>query len=151
MRTRRLILLFALLPGTLIAGEIHQWRDASRQIHFGDKPPEGAGASPVTVTPNVYSAPAVSALAPRASSPVGAARQSKVVLYSTAWCGYCARARAYFWANQIAFTEYDVETTAKGKRDYKRLNGKGVPVILVGQKRLNGFNIDSFEAMYRPW
>lgn len=44
--------------------------------------------------------------------------------------------------------EYDVEKSSKGKRDFKRLGGTGVPIILVGQKRLNGFSWETFEKLY---
>ncbi len=42
-------------------------------------------------------------------------------MYSTSWCGYCKKTHDYFNSNNIAFEEYDVETTTKGKRDYEKL------------------------------
>ena len=69
-------------------------------------------------------------------------------MYATSWCGVCRKARSYFRANGIAFTEFDVENSARGKREFKRLGGRGVPVILVGKKRLNGFNRTAFESIY---
>jgi glutaredoxin len=69
-------------------------------------------------------------------------------MYSASWCGVCDRARRYFRAHAIAFREYDVETTAKGRLDYRRLRATGVPVILVGEKRLDGFSERSFERLY---
>ena len=70
-------------------------------------------------------------------------------MYSTTWCGYCKQARNYFQQNNIAFAEYDVEKSDKGKRDYKKMNGRGVPIILVGDKRMNGFSPGAFEKIYR--
>jgi len=43
---------------------------------------------------------------------------------------------------------YDIETSKKGKRDFIKLKARGVPVILVGKKRMNGFDVRKFEAMY---
>ncbi|WP_058555465.1 glutaredoxin domain-containing protein [Thiohalocapsa sp. ML1] len=124
--------------------EIHRWTDADGQVHFGDQPPTDAASEIVNVRPNVYDAPTTEALPePIASAP------GRVLLYSTRWCGFCTKARQYFQANGIAFDEYDVETSAKGKRDYARLGGGGVPVILVGGQRLNGFNSAAFERVYR--
>ena len=57
-------------------------------------------------------------------------------------------AKAYFKANRIPFVEYDVEKSAKGRRDYKRLRAKGVPVIVVGGKRMNGFSRSGFDQLY---
>ncbi|MGI9290354.1 MAG: glutaredoxin domain-containing protein [Gammaproteobacteria bacterium] len=69
-------------------------------------------------------------------------------MYSTEWCGVCKKARNYFTANDIPFKEYDVEKSTKGARDYKKLNARGVPVILVGKSRLNGFSSGKFENLY---
>jgi glutaredoxin len=100
--------------------------DADGQVHFGDRPPTDAASDIVNVRPNVYDAPSIEALPePLASTP------ERVLLYSTRWCGFCTKARPYFQANGISFEEYDVETSAKGKRDYARLGAGGVPVILA--------------------
>ncbi|MBK9425870.1 MAG: hypothetical protein IPN63_00155 [Gammaproteobacteria bacterium] len=69
-------------------------------------------------------------------------------MYSTVRCGYCRKARAYFKANGIAYTDYDVETSNKGRQDFQRMGARGVPVILVGDKRLNGFSDSAFASLY---
>ncbi len=74
--------------------------------------------------------------------------RKSVVMYSAVWCGICKNAKRYFNQNGIAFKEYDIETSAKGRRDYKKLRGRGVPIILVGKKRINGFTPKSFKALY---
>ncbi len=57
----------------------------------------------------------------------------------------------YRWVDEkgIKYKEYDVEKSAKGKSEYRRLGAKGVPVILVGKRRMNGFSVDGFEKLYR--
>ncbi|MEW8506965.1 MAG: glutaredoxin domain-containing protein [Candidatus Thiodiazotropha sp.] len=125
------------------ADAIYKWRDESGKIHFGDRPPVTEESTPVTVKPNVYQAPAIERNAEPGTG------QNRVVMYSTKWCGYCNKARAYFKRNAIPFSEYDVETSQKGKRDYKKLGGRGVPIILVGKRRLNGFSEESFRQIYQ--
>lgn len=89
-------------------------------------------------------ASANAAAAPQApTSP--AADAVPVVMYATSWCPYCAKARAYFKANGIAFTEYDVEKSPAAKAEFQRLHGHVVPLILVGRERIDGFNELSFE------
>lgn len=132
---------FAAYPGAVSATDIHTWRDAQGRVHFGDRPPVDVASEPVTVRPNVYASPNVEALAEIFAT-------ESVVLYSAQWCGHCKRARAYFEANGIAFEEYDVETTARGRRDYARLGARGVPVILVGDRRMNGFSPEAFDRLY---
>ena len=60
------------------------------------------------------------------------AQAKKVVMYGASWCGVCHRAKEYFARNKIPYVEYDVETSRKSKRDYKRMRGEGVRIILVG-------------------
>ncbi len=70
-------------------------------------------------------------------------------ILSTTWCGVCKKAETYLSQKAVAFREYDVERREAGRRKYKRLNGKGVPIILVGDQRMDGFNGPKLEAILR--
>lgn len=72
-----------------------------------------------------------------------------VVMYSTQWCPYCRQARAYFERHKIAYVEYDVEASAQNRAQFQALNGRGVPLILVGDKRMQGFSVQSFEDLLK--
>ena len=50
----------------------------------------------------------------------------------------------------VAFSEYDIESSDKGPRDYARLGANGVPVIVAGAQRLNGFSQAAFASIYKP-
>lgn len=63
-----------------------------------------------------------------------------VVLYGTSWCANCKQTRAYLRKNQIPFFEYDVEQSPEGQRQFKALQGNGVPLLLVKNNVLRGFN-----------
>jgi glutaredoxin len=139
---RHAVLILALLAQPALAGEISKWKDASGRVHYGDTPPADVAAERLSVKPNVYESRAGERRSEPASPP------TKVVMYSTVRCGYCRKARAYFKANGIAFTDYDVETSAKGQQDYRRMGARGVPVILVGDKRMNGFSESAFASLY---
>ena len=132
------------LSSFVLASEIHKWQDGDGNVHFGDRPPAAAlETKQIIVKPNVYASPSIE----RIETSLGSDSRA-VVMYSAVWCGYCKKARKYFLANNIPFKEYDVEESRKGKRDYKKLKAKGVPIILVGDKRLNGFSPSSFESIY---
>jgi len=140
-----------LLCCVLAAGaraDVYRWTDAQGRVHFGDRPPAGAASEPVEVRVNSYRAPQIVRPAPTAQGKARAG-QRRVVMYSAAWCGVCKRARAYFRAHGIPYVEYDVETSARGRADFRRLGGRGVPVILVGEARMNGFSARHFEQLYR--
>lgn len=69
-----------------------------------------------------------------------AAAAGRVTLYSTTWCGYCAKVRSLLKRNDIPFTELDVEKNADAGRAFERLGGRGVPVVTVGDRIVHGFN-----------
>lgn len=57
-----------------------------------------------------------------------------------------ANKREYLQAQGVSFEEYDIETTDKGASDFAAMGAKGVPVILVGERRLSGFMRSSLQA-----
>ena len=139
----KLILLISTLLFTIgVTAEILKWTDSDGRVHFGDKPPAGAETSIVEVRINTYESPNIEALQEILNP------KDKVVMYSAEWCGVCKKAKKYFRANNIPYKDYDIDKSSKGKKDYKKLGAKGVPVILVGKKRLNGFSAATFESIY---
>jgi glutaredoxin len=156
-------MMFRLMMAILFTGllhtasaEIYKWKDSQGTTHFSSSPPAQRQAEKVHVQVNSFSSDSKntndaqskfkfnpSLITQRKSS------SKNVVMYSAAWCGYCKQARKYFKRNKIAFNEYDVEKTQKGKTDYRKLGGNGVPIILVGRQRMNGFSPAGFEKLYR--
>lgn len=72
-----------------------------------------------------------------------------VIMYSTQWCPYCRKAHAYFKRHKFSYIEYDIEASAQNLAKFRELNGSGVPLILVGDKRLQGFSPQSFEELLK--
>lgn len=138
-----MFLLSVVLGGVVVQAEIYTWKDASGKVHFSDKKPEHGPVESVDVRVNTIMSPNISD-----SDFLSAREAGRVVMYSAEWCGVCKKARRYFQQQGIAFKEYDIETTRKGREDFARLNGRGVPVILVGDKRMDGFSAGRFQTMY---
>lgn len=82
---------------------------------------------------------------------VANAAQPEVTLYATEWCGYCAAARQLFDANGIAYTELDVEKSSAGYEGHKKLGGKGVPLIVIGDKIIRGYSEGEIRSSLQPW
>ncbi|MCW9012905.1 MAG: glutaredoxin family protein [Gammaproteobacteria bacterium] len=139
-----------------VNAEIYKWVDAKGRMHFSDQPPMTNKAETIELPEiTTYTQARLSGEtvdlddeAMNQGSSINE-KNKKVVMYSAAWCGVCTKAKKYFRKNKIAYKEYDIDTSKKGKRDYKKLKARGVPVILVGKKRLNGFNAQQFEALYK--
>ena len=71
-------------------------------------------------------------------------------MYGTPWCGYCKKARRYFQQNNIAFREYNIESSSSAHRRFKQLGGNGVPLIVVGKNKMSGFSAARFKSLYQP-
>jgi glutaredoxin 3 len=64
-----------------------------------------------------------------------------VVMYTTSWCPYCARARHLFTAKGVAFTEIDVEEVEGARDEMRARSGRNtVPQIFVGGRHLGGYD-----------
>ena len=78
--------------------------------------------------------------------------QGKVVLYRTAWCGYCKQAATYMQQKSIPFVERDIEADPANKADYARLGGTGpVPFIVFGSKTMLGFSAAAIDRNYADY
>lgn len=65
---------------------------------------------------------------------------AKVEIYSTMWCGYCARARALLQRKGVAFEDIDVDADSD-KRDemIQRAGGRRtVPQIFIDGRHVGG-------------
>ena len=72
----------------------------------------------------------------------------KVEIYSTPTCPYCHKAKEYFKTNKIEYTDYNVaEDQAKAKEMMDKSGQMGVPVIVVDDKVIVGFDKPKLEAV----
>ncbi|HEX6265549.1 MAG TPA: glutaredoxin family protein [Burkholderiales bacterium] len=138
--------LVLLAAGTALAQGIYRWTDEKGKVHYGTHPPASAKARQLTERINSYSGPAEVRHAPAVPASTASAA-GPGVMYSTSWCTYCAQARAYFARNGISYQEYDVEKSAAAHAEFKRLGGKGVPLILHGRQAMSGFSEQAFKSL----
>jgi glutaredoxin len=128
-----------MLAAPALAESFYKWVDDKGVTHYGEAPPEEeAPVDAIDVTRD---------RAQKAAPPQ--APKDLVVLYSAQDCKECDAARAYLKGHGIRFAEYDVYDSARGKEDYRRLRAKRVPIILVGNQRLDEFTPAAFEALQK--
>ncbi len=120
------------------SAQIYKWKDADGKTHFGQRPPNVEDADQIKSPVSTVS-----------SNSFQSVNGPEIVIYTTAWCGYCKKAKAYFAANKISYKEYDIEEDRFAKRAYERMGGEGVPLILVGDQRLTGFSERRFDSAYK--
>jgi glutaredoxin 3 len=65
---------------------------------------------------------------------------AKVELYTTMWCGYCARARALLNKKGVAFTDIDVDAdmAKRGEMVARSGGGNTVPQIFIDGEHIGG-------------
>lgn len=124
-------------------GEIYKWVDAQGKVHFTDNPPDDKDTEEIKLRINTYTSVEIKPLVERLG------KKDKVVMYSASWCGQCKQAKRHFRKNNIAYVSYDVEKSRIGKMDFKLLGGKSVPIIIIGDKRMNGFTASKFDRLYQ--
>jgi mycoredoxin len=69
------------------------------------------------------------------------ANDTAVVIYTTAWCPYCARLRTALAANAVPYVEHDVEKSLQGQMGFWALRGRGVPVSVIGPTVVYGYDV----------
>lgn len=62
-----------------------------------------------------------------------------VVLYATSWCGYCEKTRKILDRNNIKYLEHDIESSNVGRFEFEKLGAKGIPVVLINGRVVEGF------------
>ena len=147
MKYLALLTILLIVAGPSFA-EIYRWVDEEGQVHFSDEKPNNANFKEVQIDDKISSYQGISYGTYKAETSKTASKY-EVIMFSASWCGYCKKAKTYFKKSKIRYTNYDIEKSSKGKRLYKQMGAAGVPVILVGTKRMNGFSESGFKRLYR--
>lgn len=141
-----LLLPFMVLSTNSGAAKIYKWVDENGVTHFSEKPVSRSANRVQLESLNGYvpapeGLPGESASAPAQSTP-------KIIMYGTAWCGFCKKARNYFRAKGVSYTEFDIEKSQKARREYKKMGGTGsVPLFTVDDTTIRGFSASRFEKL----
>jgi glutaredoxin len=68
------------------------------------------------------------------------ARPPRIIVYTTDRCPRCRDAKAFLTRHRLGFREANISRDRRAQKEFERLGARGVPVILVGERRLNGFD-----------
>jgi len=127
--------------------QIFKWKDADGKIHFSDKKPSDKKSENIQLKINTYKSVTID---PKYfNSSIKASGNKNIIMYSAAWCRVCRKAKTYFNKNNISYTEYDIDKDKAANKRHKEMGATGVPVLFIGGTRMNGFNIASFERLYK--
>jgi glutaredoxin len=140
---------FAVLPA---AAQVYKWTGPDGRTHYGDRPPEDAKRQELRIGVQSFGGPAevdtwTKVLKRPPAVDTSKPRNDSITMYSTAWCPHCKRAKAYFARKGVGFREVDIEASDAGRREFEEYGGKGVPLIIVGERRMRGFDPDAMDRL----
>ena len=72
-----------------------------------------------------------------------------IVFFSAPWCGYCDQARIWFDALDTDYREIDIEASTANHRLFQEVNGRGVPLVFIGDQRLAGFSAAAYQRAFK--
>lgn len=81
--------------------------------------------------PPAYESGDFSALRKQADKPV--------VIFTTSTCPYCKQARELLTREGVDYRDYVIDLSPQAERQFLSLNGKGVPLLFIGDRRISGF------------
>ena len=155
-----LVMVGSVLLGGVGVAELYKWVDEKGAVHFSDRPPQNPdSAGEVTTLPTPKFRHPCSSASDNDSSERSSLREAespktreealyqtpKVELYTTSWCGYCGRARAFFRLRGIAFTEYDIERDQSAAQRKRNLDPRGgVPFAVVNGQPIHGYSPSAY-------
>ena len=74
----------------------------------------------------------------------------RITLYTARNCPNCRKAKQYLEKSGLRFQEMDVNQSPRAQKQFARLGARGVPVIMVGETRIDGFDRRRLEAALKP-
>lgn len=86
------------------------------------------------------------ALVPAADDPPVAVAAPRVEIFTTPSCPFCKALRAYLDARGIAYIEHNVNATQETRAAFYASGAQGVPVVMIGERVIEGFNPVAIES-----
>ena len=74
---------------------------------------------------------------------------AKIVMLAADWCGYCRKLQAEFEREGVRYRVLDVDEE-EGDRAANALGTRGVPVTIVGQDVIHGYDTAAIKSRLKP-
>ena len=73
----------------------------------------------------------------------------KIEIFTTEFCSYCHATKDFFRQNNINFTEYDITKDVQTRKELMRKGYKSVPLIVIGNEEVSGFDKEKLLGMLK--
>lgn len=71
----------------------------------------------------------------------------KVIVYSSETCPYCVAVKKFLTEKNVEFEERNVTTSAEARNELIAKGYRGVPVVVVGEEEIVGFDQPRLTAL----
>ena len=75
--------------------------------------------------------------------------EAGIVMLAAEWCGYCRRQRGDFERAGVRYRVLDVDQ-AEGDRAMRAVGARGVPVTIIGQHVVRGYDTAALDQRLTP-
>lgn len=142
----------AALAALPAAAQVYKWTGPDGRTHYGDSPPDNAPKRELRIDVQSFGGPAevdtwTKVLKRPPAVDTAKPRSASITMFSTTWCPHCKRAKSYFAQKGVGFREVDIEASDSGRREFEQYGGKGVPLIIVGERRMRGFDAGAMDRI----
>lgn len=72
-----------------------------------------------------------------------AVQSQNVEVFITPWCGYCKKMIEFLDSKGIRYTAYNIEKDRAAMETHRKLGGRGVPLVRIGEQVVYGYNPDA--------
>lgn len=71
---------------------------------------------------------------------------SEVLVFGTSRCPYCKKARELLDEAKVSYRFLDIDESAEARKVFEALPAQKVPVLLIGERRIDGFIEPAIQA-----
>lgn len=68
------------------------------------------------------------------------AKPPRITVFTTDHCAHCRAAKDFLNRHRLGFREANIGRDRRAQKAFRQLGARGVPVIQVGERRLDGFD-----------
>jgi hypothetical protein len=122
------------------SADLYSWTDRNGVRHVSIyPPPRSEAAGEIRVMKTTTAAEDTGEVGKKPASD-GGQEVPSVEIYVDGKSEACMMALAFLTANNIPFTKYDMDASPEARERFNSLEGKVVPLILIGDQRMDGWN-----------
>ncbi len=148
-----ILVLGALLSTAVLAQSLYKSIGPDGKVVYSDHPPTGGRVVKTMQFNNLpsssLSAAKLEQVRRQKASKQAAIASDQAVIYTTSWCGYCKKAKAYMASKGISYREVDIETES-GLAAYAQAGGgEGVPLLQYRGETVRGFSVEGYDQLFK--